>query len=145
MTASQPDAAQAGSAPARKTASGKTASLCIGSPYARNAQIDRGLAHVELRQEPGAGVFPIALDRGDGDAQNIGDLLFGKAAEVTHVDNGGGPGVELLQACESVVDFGNAAVEGDLVVARLLQRDMHLTPAAFQTLAAPRMIDNQPA
>ena len=98
-----------------------------------------------MREEPGAGEFPITLHGGDGNFKDIGDFLLREASEEAHFDYGGGPGIELFQADQGVVNFGDAAVEDDLVAASLVERDMDLAAATHRAVAAASMIHNQPA
>src|SRR5262245_6309718 len=67
------------------------------TPYEGGGVGVRGSPAVDLAVQPGAGVNPVALDGGGGDAQGLGRLLKGQAGEVAELDQ---PGLERLLGLE---------------------------------------------
>src|SRR5262245_31331088 len=79
--------------------------------------------------QPGAGVRPVAIGRGGGDAEDLAGLLERQAGEVTQLDQ---LGLELILFSE----LGERLVESDKIFRLLRRRDLHVVDIMTHHAAA---------
>lgn len=99
----------------------------------------------QLAEEPGPRHLPVALHRPLGDAEDLGDLAVGQAAEEAQLDDLRHARVRLGQLAEQVVDGDQVLVVG--VGPRVGAVDVDPDQAAAALLGPPRpgVVDEQPA
>ena len=106
----------------------------------------RGIVLVfELREEPGAGVSPMALGGCQRDLAHPGDLGQGQAGEEAELDQLGLRRVFRCQLVERLVDRFEVFGWVLLQETRGIQVDSQATAAAFETFLASRVLDQDPA
>ena len=92
--------------------------------------------------DPGAGEFPVADHRPDGNVQEFGYLLVGQSCEEPEFNNAGRSRIGLPERTECVVKFFKRSGRRSFECERIVKRDSDALSTPFVGVTCPGMVDH---